>query len=578
LPLTTGIVGPLSSQAWDAAAAQTAVDEIVKRETMRALLLALAAVVLATMPVFAMSDSDLHAALEQRFKGDRTGACIAAAVIDNSTIATAYYCADPKSQRPYDEHTAFEIGSVSKTMTAALLAEFIARGEIALDDPIAKLLPPGASVPSFNRRQITIGNITTHTSGLPSFPWRMTDINNPYAGLTEADLLGTLAATQLTRAPGSQWEYSNFAMMLLSYALAKRSGKDFETLLRERLLAPLGMDETYIAKRPPYVRVSQGHLSNATPTGPWDFPVDMAGVGGVRATLPDMVRYLEGQLGTRESAITPALVRTQERVASVGGHIMGMNWFLSTQNGHAIVAHDGGTGGYSSFAAFDRAAKRAVVLLSDTALTSIGGFGTLGLRLLDPSVRAGAPRIVATADAKLIDALVGSYRLQNGLGMELRNKGNALTIQADAQPEFQMGYDSAGDFYTLQFDALLRPKRKADGTYTFTWFQLGGALEAERTAKSAPIASKWTPTQAQLDDYGGNYPLTPAFALRVFSKDAKLFVQGTNQGPIEVASVDKDIFVAESAGAEIGFERDASGKVIALILRQRGQVLRGERH
>jgi D-alanyl-D-alanine-carboxypeptidase/D-alanyl-D-alanine-endopeptidase len=551
---------------------------------MRTHLLTVTAIALSAMSAFAMSDGDLRAALEQRFKGDRTGACVAAAVIDNGTTASAYFCADPNSQRPYDEQTAFEIGSVTKTMTAALLAEFIARGEVALNDPIAKLLPPGTSVPSFDGREITVSDIVTHTSGLPSFPpqWHVTDMNNPYAALTEGDLLGALAATRLTRTPGSQWEYSNFAMMVLSYALAKRSGKDYETLLRERLLAPLGMNDAFIAKRPPHVRIAQGHLPTTMPAGSWDFPVDMAGVGGVRATLPDMARYLEGELGTRESAITPALAQTQQQVASPDGHTMGMNWeILSTAkiaNGHTIIMHGGGTGGYSSFVAFDRAAKRAAVLLSDTALTNLGGLVTLGLHLLDPSVPVGAPRIVATADAKLIDALVGRYRLQGGLGMELRHKGDALTIQADSQPEFEMGYDSAGDFYPLQFDAVLRPKRKADGTYAFTWFQGGGAAEAERVGAPALVAAKWTPTEAELKEYDGNYPLAPAFALRVFSAGAKLFVQGSNQGPLEVASVDKDIFVAERVGAEIDFERDAGGKVIALTLKQGGQVLRGERH
>ncbi len=548
-------------------------------EPMRTHLLSLAAVVLSTMSAFAMSDNDLRAALEQRFKGDWTGVCVAAAVIDNGTTASAYVCADPKSQRPYDEHTAFEIGSVTKTMTAALLAEFIARGEVALNDPIAKLLPPGTSVPSFEGREITIGDIVTHTSGLPSFPWRMTDMNNPYAAFTEGDLLGALAATRLTRAPGSQWEYSNFAMMVLSYALAKRSGKDYETLLRERLLAPLAMNETYIAKRPLQVRLAQGHLPNTMPQVPWDFPVDMAGVGGVRATLPDMVRYVEGELGTRESEIAPALAQTQQQVARIGGHTMGMNWeILSTANGRTIIMHGGGTGGYSSFVAFDRAAKRAAVLLSDTALTNLGGLVTLGLHLLDPSAPAGAPRMVATADVKLIDALVGRYRLQGGLGMDLRHKGDALTIQADGQPEFEMGYDSAGDFYPLQFDAVLRPKRKADGTYTFTLFQGGGAFEAERIGAPAAVAAKWTPTEAELKEYDGNYPLSPAIALRVFSTGAKLFVQGSRGGPREVASVDKDIFVAEGVGAEFDFERDADGKVIALTLKQGGQVFRGERH
>jgi CubicO group peptidase (beta-lactamase class C family) len=539
------------------------------------------AVALSSAPAFAASDSDVRNALEQRFRGDRTGACVAAAVIENGGATSTYVCADAKTERPFDEHTAFEIGSVSKTMTAALLAEFIARGEVVLDDPVAKLLPPGTIVPSYNGSQISIGNIVTHTSGLPSFPWRMTSRKDPYARLTEADLLETLAATQLTRAPGAQWEYSNFAIMVLSYALAKRSGMDFETLLRERLLSPLGMSDTYIAKPPPNVRVAQGHFSNARPAAPWNFHVDMAGVGGVRATLPDMVRYLEGELGTRDSQITLALARTQQQVASVGGHTMGMAWEIlssaTVANGHTITMHAGGTGGYSSFVAFDRMARRAVVLLSDTALTDLGGLGMLGLHLLDPSLPVGAPRTVATADRKLIDALAGRYRLQNGLGLELRHKDTQLTVQADGQPEFEMAYDSAGDFYPLKFDALLRPKRKADGTYTFTWFQLGGALQAERIGTPAAVAPIWVPTEAQLREYEGNYPVSLTFALRVFSTGPQLSVQGTNQGAFALAAVEKDIFVAESVSAEIDFDRDADGKVTALTLKQRGQVLHGDR-
>jgi hypothetical protein len=232
------------------------------------------------------------------------------------------------------------------------------------------------------------------------------------------------------------------------------------------------MNETYVAHPPPQVHLAQGHLSNAMTAVPWDFPPDMAGVGGVRATLPDMLRYLEGQLGTRESAITPALAVTQEQVASVGGHRMGMNWNLSARNGHTIVSHEGGTGGYSSYTGFDRVAKRAVVLLSDTALVSVDGLGRLGTHLLDSAAPAGPPRLAAVADAKLIDALVGKYRLPSGLGIELRHKDRALTIQADAQPEFEMGYDSVGDFYPLKFDAGLRPNRKADGTYTLPGFSL----------------------------------------------------------------------------------------------------------
>ena len=131
---------------------------------MRTLVTSLIAVAFHAWPALALDGSDLRTTLEQRFKDDRTGACIAAAMIEDGATVSAYYCADARSQRPYDEHAAFEIGSVTKTMTAALLAELIARGDVALDDPIAKLLPPGTGVPSFGGRQISIGDIATHTS------------------------------------------------------------------------------------------------------------------------------------------------------------------------------------------------------------------------------------------------------------------------------------------------------------------------------------------------------------------------------------------------------------------------------
>src|SRR5260370_85581 len=142
-----------------------------REEPMRTQLLSLAAVMLSTISAFAMSDSDLRASLEQRFKGDRTGACVAAAMIDDGTTASAYFCADPKSQRPYDEHTAFEIGSVTKTMTAALLAEFIARGEVTLNDPVAQA-PAAMNETYIAKRPLQVRPAQGHLPNtMPQVPW-----------------------------------------------------------------------------------------------------------------------------------------------------------------------------------------------------------------------------------------------------------------------------------------------------------------------------------------------------------------------------------------------------------------------
>jgi serine-type D-Ala-D-Ala carboxypeptidase/endopeptidase len=311
----------------------------------------------------------------------------------------------------------------------------------------------------------------------------------------------------------------------------------------------------------------------------WDVGVGLAGAGGVRSTLPDMVRYLEGQLGKRDSSITPVLAQTQEQLAGGGSQATSMGWeILSTENGRTFAMRPGGTGGFSSFLAFDRAAKRGVVLLSDTSLTEVGGLRLFALHLLDPSLPAGTPRNMATAEDKLIDALVGRYRLRTGPGIELRRRGNKLTVQFDGEPEFELEYDSAGEFYPLEFDAILQPRRKVDGTSTFNWYVLGGFYPAERVGATVRLAGRPAPAEAQLKGYEGDYSFSRTLGLRVYASGPKLMIQGTGRAPEEATPFEKDIFVTEPIGVEVAFERDAGGKVIALTLNQRGQVLRGERH
>jgi len=162
--------------------------------------------------------------------------------------------------------------------------------------------------------------------------------------------------------------------------------------------------------------------------------------------------------------------------------------------------------------------------------------------------------------------------------MELRRQGNKLTIQADGDPEFEMEYDSAGEFYPIEFDSILQPRRKVDGTYTFTWYQLGGIHQAERVGVTVPVAVRPAPALAQLKEYEGNYSFSRTLGLRVYASGPKMMVRGTGRAPLEAAPSNKDIFVTELIGAELAFERDADGKVIALTISDRGQVLRGERH
>jgi D-alanyl-D-alanine-carboxypeptidase/D-alanyl-D-alanine-endopeptidase len=541
----------------------------------QALILALA--VAAISPAQALTQAGLEATLAQRLHGDRTGACFAVAVIDK-TVTRAYACADAGKDLRIGPDSAFEIGSVSKTMTSALLAGLINEGKGSLDDPLSAWLPEGTEVPAFEGQPILLRHVVSHTSGLAALPpgVAIEDAANPYAPVTAEMLLAALERSQLTRAPGAGFEYSNFASMLLSHAVARRAGSDFETLLDEQVFTPLGMKGAYVNRRPERVRAAQGHLPNRQPTPAWEFRTEVAGVGGVRATLDDMVRYVQGQLGAAPEPLAAALALSQQPVNPGAQPAMAMNWMLAQLNGRTWHAHEGGTGGFSSFVAFDRAAGRGVVVLSDTALHSLGGLGSLGLHLADASMPLGKPRKAVAAPGELLDALVGNYTLQGGMKMQLSRRDGALVIQAEGQPAFEMGHDDAGDFYPLAFDALLRPQRKADGSYGFTWVQMGAQLAAVRS-DLAPGPAMPAPSAEELQAYAGDYPLMPEFSLKVFVRDGRLFIQGSGQQALETVAVAKDVFTVEAVGAEFRFERDAAGRVVAVVLHQGGQVLRGAR-
>ncbi len=525
----------------------------------------------------ATTDAALQALVDQRLAGDRTGACMAVAVIEKDQVARTFRCADPKNAARIGPDRAFEIGSVSKTMASTLLADLIVQGKASLDDPLAAYLPEGTALPTFEGQPILLRHVVTHTSGLPALPSRMATATlvDPYAGLTAEDLLASLGDVTLSRAPGTQFEYSNFASMVLSYAVARRAGVDFETLLRQKLFEPLGMAGAYVAKRPEGVRAAGGHSANGLPAAPWNFQTDLAGVGGVRATLDDMVRYVQGNLDPSGTPLQAAIELAQRPVSEQPP--MAMNWMLVPVAGRSVLMHEGGTGGFSSLVSVDREAGRGVVILSDTSWSAVGNLGSLGLHLVDASFPLGKPRTAATPPQELLEALAGEYQLQGAMKISLRQRDGKLFAQAEGQPEFELAYDSEGDFYPIVVDALLKPQRKSDGSYVFTWMQGGGALPAMRLGEDGAVVQGPALSETELAGYAGEYPLVPGFALTVRAREGRLFAQATGQGEFALDAAGKDRFEAAAYGIEIVFKRGGDGEVTSLDLHQGGQVLSGPR-
>lgn len=513
--------------------------------------------------------SSVERILEARFAGDRSGACVLAAHVRGEQVEIGKVCADQDRARDWDADTAFEIGSISKTFNGLMLASLVEAGTVNLDDPIQLHLPKGTVVPEFEGAAIQIKHLLTHTAGLPALPTRFAPKrqDNPYADLNESVLLGSLADVKLQAAPGSTWAYSNWGAMLLSHILSSKLGDDYPAAMQSRLFEPMGMHSASLGGKRKGVTLADGHVSAGAATAHWDFPDSMGGVGAVRASLNDLIQYAKAQLDPASvPSLSKVLQRSQE-VLSETGPTMAWGWIIGTQSGHQRYAHEGGTGGFSSLMMFDPSTREAVIVLSDAALTDLGGLGAVGMGILTGQPEALKPRRVVAADAKLLEALSGDWLIGGGLPARIWHEEGSLHLQAQGQSAFALGHDSEGAFYAQSFDAVLVPVQAEDGSYSLTLHQGGGVVPVTRVQPAKPGLQL---DAEALKDYVGKYPLAPNFVLSVFVENNQLMAQATGQGAFALAAEAEDRFTARAFGIEIEFHRDDSGQVTRLNLKQGG--------
>lgn len=212
------------------------------------------------------------------------------------------------------EDAVYEIGSLTKPFTARLLALLVDDGVVALDDPVDTPV---------KGRPITLKDLSEHRSGLPRLPRKLEgwDRKDPYAQFTAERMPEVIAKTPPKHEPGGKVAYSNYGYGLLGFELANRVGTTYGELVRDRITEPLGMTRTGL-DTPGLV---QGHDIFGRPTPPWDLAA-LAGAGGLRSTASDMLRFLAAEAERPSRA-----------------------WFKGP-GGRGLLLHDGGTGGFRSFA------------------------------------------------------------------------------------------------------------------------------------------------------------------------------------------------------------------------------------
>ena len=291
----------------------------------------------------------------------------------------------------------FEIGSITKTFTATLLADLVQDGVVAFGDPVQRYLPEGARLP-LRGREITLEDLASHRSGLPGLPKGLLlpaltrDRRDPYAQVDDTRLADAVSATRPRREPGGKVAYSNYGMGLLGHVLALRVGTSYERLVRSRICEPVGLVDTWIdVPERDRGRVATGHTWRGRPTSPWHLAA-LAGAGGLRSTAADLLTFLDLHTDRSQSPrLAAAAAETARPRSPWGSAEIGLGWLMIPPGGRLpwrrrrsrALFHEGGTGGFRSFAGVVPERGACVVVLASQARSA----GRLGLRVLDALAR-----------------------------------------------------------------------------------------------------------------------------------------------------------------------------------------------
>lgn len=340
----------------------------------------------------ATSDAEVRRMLAERIDGERRGVGIVVGIVTpQGRRVISHGAFDQGDVRPLDGDSLFEIGSVGKVFTALVLADMVQRHEVALHDAIAMYLPPEMKLPERAGRVITLLDLATHTSALPRMPGNFTarDPADPYADYTVGQLYAFLSSFTPSRDIGVEYTYSNLGYGLLGHVLARRAGTDYETLVRSRIAAPLGLTSTVMTLPPALrARLAPGHNEMLQPVPNWN-DTTMAGAGSLFSSANDLLTFLASFLDGGATPLGPAM-RTMlaiRRPTGTPNLDVALAWHVATDQAGEFVWHNGGTGGYSSFVGFCPTTGLGIVVLANSEI----GVDDIALHIADPKRPLGGP-------------------------------------------------------------------------------------------------------------------------------------------------------------------------------------------
>lgn len=401
---------------------------------------------------------------------------------------------------PVEPTTLFQIGSITKTITATAIMRLVEQGRAQLDGPVRRYLPEFKLADEGVAERATIQHLLTHTGG-----WVGDDFSDTGSGddALERYVGGLVELPQITPL-GELYSYCNSGFAVAGRIVEVLCGKPYETAVRELVLEPLGMSHSFFSTTWLMTyRFVVGHLNSFEPGGstriarPWALTRAANSMGGLTTCIPDLLRYARFVLGKGPGGFLSDELRKQMHTplapAGCGSDSVGVAWHLREVDAVRIVGHSGGTHGQSSnFSTLPERGFASIVLTNSSRGSEL--IGELNSALFEQHLGLHTRHPEPTYAATNLEQYAGHYDSWIS-DADVSVDDNGLVVQLRPKPGFPFkGAPRGPDPPPVRFrfyaeDRIIGlddPLRHAQAEFIrdrggkIAWLRLGGRLRARQ--------------------------------------------------------------------------------------------------
>ena len=411
--------------------------------------------------------------MEQIIQSDVTAKRFMGSVLvvrsDQVLLDKGYGYANLEWQVPDSPEAKFRLGSITKQFTAASILLLEERGKLKTDDPVKKYMPDAPAAWD----KITIYNLLTHTSGIPSFTGFPDYRSTEAAPTTPEKLVARFRDKPLEFQPGEKWNYSNSGYVLLGYLIEKISGQSYKDFVQENIFKPLGMNDSgYDSNSAIILHRAYGYSPG--PNGPVNAGyIDMTipfSAGSLYSTTHDLLRWEQGLFGGKVLSAT-----SFKKMTAPFKQDYACGLAVRTVNGHTEIDHGGGIEGFNTELAYYPDDKLTIVVLGNLNGDAPGEIAKQlaalvhGEKVVLPSER----KEIAVLPG-ILEKYVGTYELTPTFSIITTLENGQLMAQATKQPKFPLFAESETRFFLKAVDAQFEFFKNDKGEVTHLVLHQGG--------------------------------------------------------------------------------------------------------